>query len=76
MQCDIETASVDAEHLNKFCEENGFIGWFDTSAKMDINVEEAVRTLVRNILSHQDAFEAQAAAAAAAQDTGDVALGA
>lgn len=73
-QCDIETASVDEEQLNKFCEENGFIGWFSTSAMMDINVEDAVRTLVRNILSHQDAFEAQAAAAAAAQDTTDLSL--
>ena len=73
-QCDIETASVDEEQLNRFCEENGFIGWFSTSAKCDINVEEAVRTLVRNILSHQDAFDAQAAAAAAAQDTTDLSL--
>lgn len=74
-KCDIETASVDKESLDAFCEENGFIGWYDTSAKMDINVESAVRTLVRNILSHKDAFEAQAAAAAAAAaDDDDVGL--
>uniref|UniRef100_A0A7S1GDC3 Ras-related protein Rab n=1 Tax=Bicosoecida sp. CB-2014 TaxID=1486930 RepID=A0A7S1GDC3_9STRA len=68
-KCDIDSAaaSVDKEQLDKFCEDNGFIGWFQTSALANINIEQAVRTLVRNILTHTDAFEAQAAAAEAAE---------
>lgn len=67
-KCDIESAAarVDKAQLDKFCEDNGFIGWFQTSALANINIEMAVRTLVRNILTHTDAFEAQAAAAEAA----------
>lgn len=49
-------------------QEHGFIGWFETSAKTNHNIEESVKGLVTNILSHPDAFEAhrlktQAAAA-------------
>lgn len=48
---------------------------YETSAKDNINVEAAVRMLVRNILTHDDAFAAQAAAAAAASKTANIALG-
>ncbi|CAG8456122.1 7094_t:CDS:2 [Ambispora gerdemannii] len=34
----------------KYCEENGFVKWFDTSAKENHNVDEAARYLVSQIL--------------------------
>ena len=37
-KCDIETAKVDKEELDTFCQENGFIGWFETSAKANTYV--------------------------------------
>jgi Ras-related protein Rab-32 len=51
-KCDIETAQVDKEELDKFCKENGFIGWFETSAKTNANITECARSLVENILTH------------------------
>jgi hypothetical protein len=49
--------------------------WFETSAKSNHNIEESVRGLVSNIMSHPDAFEAQRISAGAAAATpGKVAL--
>lgn len=48
---------MDEEALNKFCTENGFIGWFETSAKSNHKIDIAAKFLVENILSHQDIFE-------------------
>ena len=72
VQCDLEAATIDKERLDAFCKEHGFIGWFETSAKTNHNIEVAVRSLVKNILTHPDAFEAQRKAqqdAAAAEST-------
>jgi len=55
-KCDLENAKVDKEALDHFCHEHGFIGWFDTSAKININIEQACRYLVENILRHQELF--------------------
>eukprot|EP00944_MAST-04C_sp_MAST-4C-sp1_P011666 g11666.t1 len=51
-KCDIETASVNKEEMDSFCKENGFIGWFETSAKENINIHESAKSLVENILKH------------------------
>lgn len=59
LQCDLPDTRVDKEQLDAFCKEHGFIGWLETSAKTNHNIEEAVRGLVSNILTHPDAFEAQ-----------------
>ena len=36
--------------MDKFCEENGFIGWFETSAKDHMGIEDAAKHLVAKIL--------------------------
>jgi small GTP-binding protein len=40
------------EKLDRFCEEHGFIGWFETSAKDHVNVDEAGAYLVDHILKN------------------------
>jgi len=36
--------------MDKFCEEHGFVTWFETSAKDDVNIEAAANELVKHIL--------------------------
>eukprot|EP01124_Arcella_intermedia_P034378 TRINITY_DN8511_c0_g1_i1.p1 TRINITY_DN8511_c0_g1~~TRINITY_DN8511_c0_g1_i1.p1 ORF type:complete len:231 (-),score=30.52 TRINITY_DN8511_c0_g1_i1:56-715(-) len=38
------------EEMDKFCEEHGFVAWFETSAKDDTRIEESANALVKNIL--------------------------
>ncbi|CAG5872247.1 ras-related protein Rab-38 [Menidia menidia] len=40
--------------LDSFCRENGFVGWFETSAKDNTNIEEAARCLVEHILLNEE----------------------
>ncbi|KFM81211.1 Ras-related protein Rab-32, partial [Stegodyphus mimosarum] len=42
--------------MDEFCKERGFSGWFPTSAKDNINVDEAARFLVWKILENQDSI--------------------
>jgi len=41
-----------AQQLDKYCEENGFIGCFETSAKNNTNIEKAAKALVARILEN------------------------
>ncbi|XP_041050906.1 ras-related protein Rab-38-like [Carcharodon carcharias] len=40
--------------MDQYCKENGFIAWFETSAKDNIRIEESARLLVENILNAED----------------------
>eukprot|EP01041_Mallomonas_annulata_P004886 gene4886-9742_t len=58
-KCDLEEADqIDRNQLDRFCAEKGFIGWFDTSAKTNHNIDKAAKFLVDHILEHQDIFKA------------------
>lgn len=39
-----------SDALNWFCDAHGFAGWFPTSAKRNINIQEANRFLVEKVL--------------------------
>ena len=65
-KCDLEV-EIDKAQLDKSCEEKGFVGWFDTSAKLNINIDKAARFLVDRILEHQDIFQKKRAAQSAFQ---------
>lgn len=37
--------------LDEYCKENGFSGWFETSAKENINIDDAAKALVNKVSS-------------------------
>eukprot|EP01006_Ploeotia_vitrea_P015179 TRINITY_DN42530_c0_g1_i1.p1 TRINITY_DN42530_c0_g1~~TRINITY_DN42530_c0_g1_i1.p1 ORF type:complete len:212 (+),score=21.80 TRINITY_DN42530_c0_g1_i1:31-666(+) len=45
------------EFLDQFCQDNGFIGWFETSAKENLNIEKAYKFLVEKILENDRRLE-------------------
>jgi len=57
-KCDVEMGDgqVDQSHLNRFCQEHGFVAWFDTSAYSGEGIEECMRCLVEKILTYPDVF--------------------
>lgn len=57
-KCDLPYPAVKTSQLDSFCQEHGFAGWVETSAKMNINVEEAIRGLVSHILKNTGVVEA------------------
>jgi len=42
-KCDLEDVAIDRQELDDFCRSHGFIGWFETSAKADVNIDTAAR---------------------------------
>ena len=52
-KCDESKAGSLGEEsfLDKFCQENGFAGWFYTSPKENVNIEEAANSLIKHIIS-------------------------
>ncbi|XP_075054012.1 ras-related protein Rab-38 [Mixophyes fleayi] len=42
--------------MDQFCKEHGFVGWFETSAKENINIDEASRCLVKHIIASESDF--------------------
>ena len=48
-----ETATFrDRSSMNKFCKDKDFAGWFFSSAKDNINVEESARFLIQKIIDN------------------------
>jgi len=52
-KCDLakEPLNKTGAQLDKYCEDNGFAGWFETSAKDDLNIDEAAQFLVKKVLA-------------------------
>jgi len=50
-----EGAVNDPSKIDTYCEKNGFVGWYETSAKEDINIEKAAKCLVSKILENDKA---------------------
>ena len=47
-QCDLlEDTSTQSKHHSKICQQYGFQGWMQTSAKEDVNVNESMNMLLR-----------------------------
>jgi len=49
-KCDIQGVHVDEQALERFTREQGFIGWFPTSAQENLNIDKAMMTLIKKIL--------------------------
>ena len=58
-KCDLDDVALDRPSLDAFCHDEGFCGWFETSAKADVNIDAAARFLVADILAHEDVFTAK-----------------
>jgi hypothetical protein len=54
-----EDFAKNREQMNKFCQENGFVDWFETSAKDNINIDRASMCLVNKILETVKPAEAE-----------------
>ncbi|XP_054168576.1 ras-related protein Rab-32-like isoform X2 [Oppia nitens] len=63
-KCDMpkEGPANSPEVLDKFCDEQGFVGWYYTSAKDNINVEESAKYLVSKILQRQKSLQLEESA--------------
>jgi Ras-related protein Rab-32 len=50
-QCDQPKEGIAANpaKLDEFCKEKGFAGWFQTSAKDNINIDDAAKFLVKTV---------------------------
>lgn len=50
-QCDQQKEGIvnSASKMDEYCKEKGFSAWFETSAKENINIEEAARSLVKKV---------------------------
>lgn len=58
-KCDLDKAVTDTDQLNRYCEMNNFVGWYDTSAKLNKNIDVACRGLVTRILENTESFAVQ-----------------
>eukprot|EP00004_Rigifila_ramosa_P018672 TRINITY_DN466_c1_g1_i2.p1 TRINITY_DN466_c1_g1~~TRINITY_DN466_c1_g1_i2.p1 ORF type:complete len:212 (-),score=53.12 TRINITY_DN466_c1_g1_i2:174-809(-) len=53
-KCDLAKDGMlkSAAQMEKFCEEHGFVSWFETSAKENYNIDKAAKALVSKILEN------------------------
>ena len=54
VQCDLpekEGVAASPAQMDDYCQTNGFAAWFETSAKENVGIEDASRTLINEVLS-------------------------
>ena len=58
-QCDQVSEGLynNITQMNEYCAEKGFAGWFETSAKENIGIDEAASFLVNKVSFNQTVFE-------------------
>ncbi len=39
-----------AQQMDKYCQDKGFVKWFETSAKENTNIETAIRYLINEVM--------------------------
>ncbi|XP_069468462.1 ras-related protein Rab-38-like [Ambystoma mexicanum] len=54
-----EGLGTDLPRLDHFCRDNGFSGWFETSAKENLNIEEAVGCLIKNMIANEEGTDSR-----------------
>jgi len=54
LQCDQAYVSTpeNSKRMEEFCKHNGFIHWYDTSAKDNINIDEAANCLISKVTTY------------------------
>lgn len=57
IQCDLASEGFlgNINQLDEYCREKGFHAWFETSAKENIGIDEAARSLVAKV-SHSESY--------------------
>lgn len=50
-KCDQQKQGIatDLSKLDEYCRDHGFAGWFETSAKDNVNIEESAKGLVNKV---------------------------
>jgi len=45
-----EGLAINAQEMDEFCKEKGFVKWFATSAKQNINIDTSTRFLISEVI--------------------------
>jgi Ras-related protein Rab-32 len=53
-KCDMVKTALNEEVMDQYCKENGFISWFATSAKENVNIDESVACIVNHVLKKDE----------------------
>ncbi|CAF1035173.1 unnamed protein product [Adineta ricciae] len=58
-KCDLvrDDLADNAQQMNDYCQEKGFIKWFETSAKDNINIENSIKFLIDEIMKHIEVIQ-------------------
>ena len=51
---DLVKTALNEEVMDQYCKENGFISWFATSAKENVNVDESVACIVNHVIQKDE----------------------